>query len=240
MYLPTISSFWFDNRPIIMYNTHDMIKNLILSLFILLNTGGLIDPSFLLEQKETTLASHTISLENRYPVESVSKVFKDNILLNMAYLDGRVNSAADIDWTAIEGSFRSEFTLLPNETFAYHNAVLPEYENQVVKTTEAHFNYADGFKTDGYLYGDGVCHLASLINWAAKDAGLEVEAPTNHNFANIPEIPKEYGVAIYYNPSNKSVGARENLYITNNQTKPVTFVFNYQDGNLSVSVTTQA
>jgi len=190
--------------------------------------------------KEAVLASHTISLENRYPVASVSQVFKDNILLNMAYLDGRVNSASEIDWSKIENSFTSEFTLQPNETFAFHDAVLTKYEDSVVKTTEAHFDYTDGFKTDGYLYGDGVCHLASLINWAAKDAGLSVEAPTTHNFANIPEVPKEYGVAIYYNPSNKSAGARENLYITNNKTEPITFVFNYENGYLSVSVTTSA
>lgn len=205
----------------------------------MLNTGGLINPSFLGSQK-TTLAQRTISLEYRYPSQKVSDVFKDNILLNLAYLDGRVDSAQDINWSEIQNSFRSEFTLQPNETFAYHDAVLPKFEGRVVKTTEAHFNYSDGFKTDGYLYGDGVCHLASLINWAARDAKLDVLAPANHNFANIPEVPKEYGVSIYYNPSNKSVGANQNLYITNNQTKPVTFVFEYKDGELSVSVITLA
>lgn len=205
-----------------------------------LNIGWTDSLSILPAKNQTTLASHTISLENRYPIKSVSDVFKDNILLNMAYLDGRVNSAKDIDWSTMGNSFHSEFTLQPNETFAYHDAVFPKYENSVIKTTEANFNYSDGFKTDGYLYGDGVCHLASLINWAAKDAGLEVEAPTNHDFANIPEIPKEHGVAIYYDPGNKSAGARENLYITNNQDKPVTFVFDYQNGNLSVSVKTVA
>ncbi len=216
-----------------------MMKSTILSLFLLLNTGGLINPSFLGSQK-TTLAQRTISLEYRYPSQKVSDVFKDNILLNLAYLDGRVDSAQDINWSEIQNSFRSEFTLQPNETFAYHDAVLPKFEGRVVKTTEAHFNYSDGFKTDGYLYGDGVCHLASLINWAARDAKLDVLAPANHNFANIPEVPKEYGVSIYYNPSDKSVGANQNLYITNNQTIPVTFVFEYKDGELSVSVITLA
>lgn len=216
-----------------------MIKNIILSLFLLINSGGLINPS-ILGSKETTLANRTISLEYRYPSQRVSDVFKDNILLNLAYLDGRVNTAKDINWNEMENSFRSEFVLQPNETFAYHDDVLPQYEGKVVKTTEAHFNSQDGFKTDGYLYGDGVCHLASLINWAAKDANLDVLAPSNHNFANIPEVPKEYGVAIYYNPSNKSVGARQNLYITNNKDKAVKFVFEYKEGNLSVSVTTVA
>ena len=204
----------------------------------MLNTGGFVEPSLLLPKNTTTLASHTISLNNRYPVASVSNVFKDNILLNLAYLDGRVSSAKDINWDEVQSSFRYEFTLEPDETFAFHDAVLPQYEGKVVKTTEAHFDYTDGFKTDGYLYGDGVCHLASLINWAAKDANLHVLAPSNHNFANIPEIPKEFGVAIYYNPNNKAIGARENLYVTNNKEKPVNFVFEYKDGNLSISVTT--
>lgn len=204
-----------------------MIKNIILGIAMMFSSIG---------ASETTIASHTISLENRYPVASVSAVFKDNILLNLAYSDGRVNSAADINWSEIEESFKSEFILQPGETFAYHDAILPEYEGGVIKTTEAHFNSSDGFKSDGYLYGDGVCHLASLINWAAKDANLTVVAPTNHNFANIPEIPKEYGVAIYYDPNNKAVGARENLYITNNKDKPVKFVFEYKNNQLSVSV----
>lgn len=215
-----------------------MIKNLILSLFLLLNNGGLINPILLNNSRETTLATREISLDDRYPVASVSQIFKDNILLNIAYLDGRVNDASDINWSEIEKSFKSEFTLQPNETFAFHDAVLPQFEGKVIKTTDAHFDYTDGFKTDGYLYGDGVCHLASLINWAAKDANLEVLAPTNHDFANIPDVPKEYGVAIYYNPSNKLAGANENLYITNNKDKPVNFVFEYKDGILSVTVTT--
>ncbi len=217
-----------------------MIKNLILSLYFTLFSSGVPVAQNILPQKENVLSSRTISLENRYPSQRVSDVFKDNILLNLAYLDGRVNTAKDINWSEMENSFRSEFTLQPNETFAYHDAVLSQYEGKVVKTTEAHFNSQDGFKTDGYLYGDGVCHLASLINWAARDANLEVLAPTNHNFANIPEVPKEYGVSIYYNPANKSVGANQNLYITNNQNKPVNFVFEYKDGQLSVTVTTQA
>jgi hypothetical protein len=217
-----------------------MVKNLIISLYFALFQGGVAVVNGVTPSKESVLATREISLEYRYPSPRVSDVFKDNILLNLAYLDGRVNSAQDINWTEIEKSFRSEFTLQPNETFAYHDAVLPQFEGKVVKTTEAHFNSQDGFKTDGYLYGDGVCHLASLINWAAKDANLDVLAPANHNFANIPEVPKEYGVAIYYNPTNKAVGARENLYITNNKNKPIHFVFTYQDGKLSVSITTLA
>ncbi|HKC05172.1 MAG TPA: VanW family protein, partial [Patescibacteria group bacterium] len=78
--------------------------------------------------------------------------------------------------------------------------------------------------------GDGVCHLASLISWAAKDAGLDVYVPARHDFAKINDVPKEYGVSIN---SNKPYG---NLYITNNFDKPVTFNFNYDGTNLTVSV----
>ena len=113
---------------------------------------------------------------------------------------------------------------------------MPEYEGKITKTTNAHFNFQEGFKTDGYLYGDGVCHLASLIYWVAKDAGLDAYAPNNHNFAIIPEISKEYGVSIYNHPNNKAKGQRQNLYITNNKEKAVTFKFEYDGVNLKVSV----
>ncbi len=230
-----------DNRPIIVYNAQLMINNLILSLSIMIHSTNQAHLSLPYAQPgETIIASRAMSLDDRYPAKSVSDVFKDNILLNVAYLDGRVTNAKDVNWGSLEQPFKSEFTLQPKQTFAFHDAVLPEFQGKIALTTNAHFNSQDGFKTDGYLFGDGVCHLASLINWAARDANLQVEAPTNHNFAVIPEVPKQYGVAIYYDPNNQSAGARENLYITNNKDKPVNFVFEYKDGYLSVSVTTAA
>lgn len=186
---------------------------------------------------QEVIASREISMENRYRVPSVNKIFKENILLNIAYLDGRVTSAGNINWDEVNKPFHSQFTLKPNQTFAFHSAVLPEYKDKVVITTKARFNQQDGFKTDGYLYGDGVCQLASLINWAARDANLDVAQFTNHDFAVIPEVPKKYGVAIYLDPSNQSASARKNLYITNNQNKPITFNFDYQGDKLTISVT---
>ena len=212
-----------------------MIKNLILGLYFVLFSGGVSTVQNIPPQKENVLSSRTISLENRYPSQRVSDVFKDNILLNLAYLDGRVDSAQDINWAEIDNSFRSEFTLQPNETFAYHDAVLPRFDGKVVKTTEAHFNYSDGFKTDGYLYGDGVCHLASLINWAAREAKLDVLAPANHDFANIPEVPKEYGVSIYAYPGSQMQDQMQNLYITNNKEKEIAFEFKFDGENLKIS-----
>ncbi len=185
------------------------------------------------------LAQHEMSLDNRYQDKFVNDIFRNNILLNLAYLDGRVNSAKDVKWDKIIQPFQYEFTLNPDKTFAFHEDVKENYQGKVEKTTNARFNATDGFKTDGYLFGDGVCHLASLINWVAKEAGLLVEAPTKHDFANIPDIPKEYGVSIYKTPGSKTSNALQNLYITNNKTKPVSFKFEYQNNKIKVSVIEQ-
>lgn len=207
-----------------------------ISLLTIFGSGGNRNTTFLAPTKHV-IAQRQMSLETRYGNKFVNDVFKDNILLNLAYLDGRVTKASDIKWDEVTKPFTSEFKLEPNQTFAYHADTKANYNSTLVKTTNAHFNSTDGFKSDGYLFGDGVCHLASLINWAAKDAGLSVEAPTNHNFANIPEVPKEYGVSIYDNPYSKAESAQQNLYITNNKSKPVAFKFEYNSkSELKVSV----
>lgn len=183
------------------------------------------------------LATRQFSLENRYGNEFVNTVFKDNILLTLNYLDGSVKDKNDISWENIEKPDKFEFTINPGEGFAFHDEILPEYKDSIVKTTNAHFNYDDGYKSDGYLMGDGVCHLASLIYWAARDAGLTSVSLVSHDFAKINEVPREYGVSIKYMPGQSANSANQNLYIVNNQDKPVTFTFNYDGTNLSVSVT---
>ena len=182
------------------------------------------------------LAVQSISLEDRYEDKFVNGIFKDNILLNMAYLSGKVTKKEDIDWTEIEKPFEYRFTLMPDKTFAYHSDVLEQYKSSIVKTTNANFNFTDGFKSDGYLTGDGVCHLASLMYWSAKTAGLASYAPSNHDFAVIPEINKEFGVAIYKTPGESSVNAMQNLYITNNRKNPVVFDFAYNNSQLKLSI----
>jgi hypothetical protein len=182
-------------------------------------------------------AERSFSLANRYPVQSVSDVFRDNILLTLSYMEGQVPDARNIDWSAIDKAQSYSFTLNPGEVFAFHEDVLPQFEGKVKKTMRAHFNWDDGFKSDGWLTGDGVCHLASLLYWAAKDAGLATLAPTNHDFANIPEVPREYGVSIYFNPAAPGSSALQNLYITNTFDKPVHFGFTYDGTNLTVKVT---
>jgi len=186
--------------------------------------------------QQKILSSEQISLEKRYDNKFVNDVFKDNILLNIAYMDGKVTKKGDINWEDIEKPFSYKFTLLPNQAFAFHDDVLPEYKEKVVKTTNAHFNFDDGFKSDGYLTGDGVCHLASLMYWVAKTAGLNAYAPSNHNFAVISEISKEYGVAIYKMPGTLDSNAMQNLYITNNRQNPVVFEFTYKNNDLKLSV----
>ncbi|MBI1863739.1 VanW family protein [Candidatus Woesebacteria bacterium] len=183
-----------------------------------------------------TLASHAMPLNDRYGNTFVNDIFKDNILLTLHYLNGDVTKKEDINWKKIEDNFHYEFSLNPGERFVFHDKISPGYKDNVVKTTHAYFNFTDGFKSDGYLTGDGVCHIASLIHWVAKDAGLESIAPSNHDFAVIPDIPKKYGVAIYADPGKNSIGEMQNLYIKNTFAKPVKFVFDYKDNVLTLDI----
>ena len=192
------------------------------------------------QSQEKVLGQREMSLEKRYGNTFVNDVFKDNILLTIHYMAGNVTKSSDIDWHEVEKPFRYEFTLEPGKTFAFHDDVMEQFKPVITKTTNAHYNAQEGFKTDGYLYGDGVCHLASLINWAAKDAGLDVLAPVNHDFANIPEVPREYGTAIYAQPGESGVDKQQNLYITNTNDKPVTIVFDYKANTLKVSISEDA
>jgi len=176
------------------------------------------------------LSQVSYSLSNRYANSFVNNVFADNILLTIAYLTGKVNKSAPVAWNTVkeEGSVR--FSLKPGETFAFHDAVLDKYRNKVALTTNAHFNSSEGFKTDGWLVGDGVCHLASFMYVAAKKAGLEVEAPTSHDFAVIPNVEKKDGVSIF------SENTLQNLYITNNKESVIAFVFDYGNNTLNIRV----
>lgn len=184
----------------------------------------------------TNLAEHSMPLYNRQPNQYVNDVFKDNILLNLAYMEGRVKNKSDIKWEDIQKPANFAFTLKPGEVFAFHDDVSSRYKGRLSKTTNAHFNFQEGFRSDGYLTGDGVCHLASLIYWTAKNANLETEAPTNHDFAAIADVPKEFGVSIYNLPGNTYSNSRQNLYITNNRSKEVAFNFEYKNDLLKLTV----
>lgn len=196
--------------------------------------------------RESVIGERSFSLENRQFDRGANEVFKDNILLNIAYMDGRIHEDVNINWDEIRKPFKSEFTLEKGETFAFHDDVLPEFAGKINKTTNAHFGVNEGFKAVWGLPGNGVCHLASIINWTAKDAGLNIKAPTNHDFAVINEVPREQGVAIYSNGKSAaqansesggtSAASLQNLYITNNTENVVKFKFHYDGTNLKVTV----
>ncbi len=183
-----------------------------------------------------TLASQSISLNNRYNNAYVNNVFKNNILLTLTYMAGYIHNKSEIDWEKINKPSRYNFILHPNEVFAFHDDVLSSYRNKQLVTTNSHFGSYEGFLSDGYLFGDGVCHLASLINWAALDAGLSVLAPTKHDFANIPDISKKYGVSIYSSTFAKESNQKQNLYIENNYDYPIVFAFEYKNNILSLTI----
>lgn len=188
------------------------------------------------QQAQIELGSASISLDNRIEYKPTNDIYKDNILLNLAYLSGKVKKGESINWDEVRKPFAMEFTLNPGERFAYHDSLLLEYSEGVVLTTNSSFNAAEGYKYSEGLYGMGVCHLASVIHWAALNAGLESIAPSNHDFAVIREVPKEYGVAIYSHPNASVSSARQNLYIKNTLESKVTFKFVYDGVNLKVSI----
>lgn len=179
---------------------------------------------------------HEFSLNKRYEDSFVNGVFKDNILLTMAYLSDKKIEPKNVDWESLEKPFQYRFVLKPGETFAFHDDAIPKFAGKISKTTNAHFNAQEGFKSSGYLVGDGVCHLASLLYWVARDAGLETETRVNHNFANIPQVPKEYGVSIYAYPGSQTNDQMQNLYITNNKNREIAFDFSFDGENLKITV----
>lgn len=175
---------------------------------------------------ERLLAQEKLNLSNRYKNGFVNEVFKDNILLTLFYMRGG-KVIQKLSWEEVKKPFHFEMILYPNDLFTFHEDLLDEFKSRQTKTTNSHFNSAEGFKSDGYLIGDGVCHLASFINWVASISNLEVKAPTDHNFAAIPEVPKKYGTSIYFRTNTKRDNALQNLYISNNKEVPINFLFEY-------------
>lgn len=208
---------------------------LLLSLFVFLSLS-LRHPALVssLPIRQHVLSERAFSLEDRYDNKAVNDVFKDNILLTLAYTRGAVHEKTTMD--EVRKPFAFDLTIPKGTVFAFHDDVDSKFSEKTIKTTNAHFNAQERFESDGYLYGDGVCHLASLIYWAAKDAGLSAIAPTNHDFMGIPEVPKEYGVSIMSVPGQHSSNSLQNLYITNNQQKDILFHFSYDGENLKVTV----
>lgn len=184
---------------------------------------------------QTLLAQKDFSLADRYAVPSVNQVMADNILLTLSYMSGK-KVTSQPNWNFVEKPFTYTFKLNPGQTFAFHDDVLPQFQGKIVKTTNSHFNAQEGFKYDGWLFGDGVCHLASFMNIVARNAGLNVLSPVPHDFAKIPDVPRQFGVSIYDAPGSSTGDQMQNLYVTNNKNKPIAFVFEYKNHDLKIEV----
>lgn len=184
------------------------------------------------------LAEKSFSLSDRYPNPGVNEVFVDNMALTLHYLKEDIDKPPTNpeNWKKVKEPFKASFKLKPGEAFAFQDDIYPEFKSKVVKTTKANFNSQQGFRSSGWLVGDGVCQLASFINWTAREAGLEVLAPTNHNFAPIPDVPKEFGTSIFYQPGATLTNAQQNLYVTNNKDKEITFNFTVTQDKLTLTV----
>lgn len=183
-----------------------------------------------------TLSDKQYSLADRYADAFVNTVFDKNILLTLAYMRGAAQTGQPVDWGKVKENFTYTMMLQPGKTYAFHDEVLPQYKSILEQTSNAHFDTTQGFISDGWLVGDGVCHLASFMNVAAKAAGLSVSAPTPHDFAAIPDVSRADGVAIYYSQSDPTASALQNLYITNTFKEPVAFVFTYKNDILDIRV----
>jgi len=178
--------------------------------------------------REEILAEHTLNLEERLPdSEFGNEVFKYNILLALKYIEG------DPD---LGEPFITEVELQPGEVFAFQENLLPEFENKTVKTGWTKYIAQEGYKPLSGLYGNGVCHLASLINWTASDAGLKVTALANHNFWPVPGVPKEYGTSIRYLADNGWKTKNQNLYLENPFDYSVKLIFEASDEEVDLRV----
>jgi len=185
---------------------------------------------------ERLLAQASLDLSHRWPQAEINQGFTDNILLSLHYLkDSADKNSQDVDWEKVRQDFEISFELAPGEIFAFHKNVLPEYKGKNLKTMGSEFVTNQGYKYIGGLGGNGVCHLASLMNWVASEAGLQVEAPTRHNFATIAGVPKEYWTSIRYQ-ENGGNSQNQNLYIVNNFDFPVEFRFEKKGQELSLKI----
>jgi len=184
-------------------------------------------PDYLQYQEKQILANERLDLTMREPSPDANQGYADNILLALHYLKGEV--ILPVDWQAIRKPFEVSFTLQPGEVFAFHENVLPEFANPVM-TMNSEFLTTEGYKSVWGLGGNGVCHLASLMNWMASEAGLKVVAKANHSFALIPGISQEYGTSI------RSQSSSQNLYIINSLNQPVSFWFKTDSQRITLKI----
>lgn len=192
--------------------------------------GELLSPVF--KKQLVILAEHELDLTSREPGAYANEVFTDNILLALHYLKGDVEKGS-FDWEEIRQPFEVAFVLQPGETFAFHGNVLTEFDSPAggpTVTMNSRFFIEEGYKSVGGLGGNGVCHLASLINWVASEADLEVTAKVSHDFYPVPGVSRQYGTSI------RSQSKTQNLYVQNNFEVPVIFAFSVESEQLRLEV----
>lgn len=168
-------------------------------------------------EKEEILAEQELDLMTRAEEENVNEVFKFNILHALEFIG-------------------ESLVLEPGEVFAFHENIAKEFETLPIKTSGTKYIAREGYEAVGGLYGNGVCHLASLMNWVATEAGLEVTAPTNHDFAPIPGVSEEYGTSIRYQENGGANSQNQNLYIRNNFDLRVEFVFEVEENFVNLQI----
>ncbi len=191
-------------------------------------------PSATFVEQRQVLATHEFDLTNRLPDEYGNQVFADNILLTLRYLkkdqeslkvDGEKKIQGNVNWEKVREPFEVSIVLEPGEVFAYHDTILPEFHGLPLKTTNAHFTLSEGYKSLSGLPGNGVCHLATLINWVASESGLEVISKVDHDFYPVPGVPRKNGTSIRWGPNGEYNSRNQNLYVKNNFDFPVIFEF---------------
>jgi len=221
----------------------NLISTILLTGFLLLPSASpeakiavpVVEKSAVLASKSEVLARESLDMTKRNPDKAVSDIFRDNILLNLHYMYGDVekvkiestnnsNEYVDINWDKVREPLNFSLVLEPGELLAFHDELLPEFRNLKVKSGWTKFSVAEGYKVLDGLSGNGVCHLATLINWVSSEAGLGVTAKVNHDFYPVPGIDRKYGTSIIYLPGEITT-QMQNLYVINNTGKQVKFVF---------------
>lgn len=192
------------------------------------------------------LAQKEMDLTQRQKDRYVNEIFADNILLYLRYLKGDADATVNqqltttsqkvMDLAKVREPFTFSFTLVPGEVFAFHPDVLPEFQNKPRRTALTTFKSSEGYRFVAGLWANGVCHIASLINWAAQEAGLKVTAKVNHDFAPIPGVPREFGTAIYYMEGAANANQQQNLYLENTYDFPVTLTFTVTDTKVILTI----
>lgn len=190
----------------------------------------------LVDKTKLVLSTGRMDLSYRYPIENTSKVFTENVLVNLYHLS-RLNKSEDAQ---IPQDFKFQenvpasfsLTLQPGEVFAFHDRVLNQYKDSKIIAPEGGYRPQDGYILLGGLYGNGVCHLATLMNYVAQHSGVEVTSLTRHDFAPVPGFDREYGTSI----STGNAPEKQNLYIKNDKEMPLELKFDLQGNELVFTI----